>query len=372
MRIVRLSSLLVCAPLLLLAPLLATCASVARTAPATPGVPGMLESVEVAPLPAPAQIYSRMNERIAAAGGLHARIVTETLEADQDYVTTQHVWLDGLGRARLDVETTFLLDPPVTRSAISIVDGAATTILRQEAPVQTQEALVCRGAPDAALALLLGCRGFLESSQVRVGAPHEMTGAIPIVSRGVAPGTALTTTFEDTLYVDPVTMLPVVLDAIAVVDDGAQHRLHTLTTYHFDAYDSMWETVLFDVAELGGTPPLPVAALGDLAPGVHWPRRIDAGEGPPLLLASTFVSRDDNAAWLPYRAELAYRRADDPFAPPEITLRLFAAGTELPDGAVFIDAPAGRVLIHGESPEIDEARLHAVASILGSLVHALT
>lgn len=369
MRIARLSRLLLPSSLMLLAPLLATCATVARTAPATPGASG---PVEVAPLPSAAQVYSRMNERIAASKGLHVRIVTETLEAERDYVTTQHIWLDGLGRARLDVETVFLLEPPVRRSAISVIDGDATTILRQDAPAQTQQALACRGAPDAALALLLGCRGFLETSQVRVGAPHEMTGAIPIVSRGFAPGTALTTTFEDTLHIDPVTMLPVALDAIAIIDDGTPQRLHTLSTYHFDTYDPAWDPVLFDAALIGGTPALPVAALGDLAAGVPWPRRIDADDDAPLLLASTFVARDDNAAWLPYRAELVYRRAGDSFAPPEITLRLFDAGTPLPDGSVFVDAPAGRVLIHAESPHVDESQLHAVAAILGSLVHALT
>lgn len=358
--------------LFFVAPLLVTCATVARTAPATPGATGAPPAVVIAPALTAPDVYARMNDAIQASSGLHAEIKTETLEAERHYVTTQHVWLDGLGRGRAVTETVFALDPPVTRSAIAIVDGAATTVLRQDIPVQTQEGLACRGAPDAALALLLGCRGFLETSEVTIGAPHPMTGAIPILVRGVAPGTGVKTWFEDTIHIDPVTFLPVALDAIAVIDDGEKHPLHTLTTYRFDAYDPLWAPVLYDVALLGGTPPLPVAALGDLAPGVAWPRRIEAAEGAPLVLASTFVARPENATWVPYRAELAYRRADDPFAAPEITLQLLDAGAPVPDGAVFIDAPAGRIVIRADVPGSGPARLDAVAAVIGSLVHALT
>jgi hypothetical protein len=361
MHLPRVAPLPLLAPLLLFAPLLASCATVARTAPALP----------IAGDPAPNDVYARMNAAIADAGGLHAELTTQTIEAPQPYITTQHLWLDGLGRARAETTTTFMLAPPVTRHASSVVDGAAVTVAREETPTQTQQALACRQAPDAALATLFGCRGFLEASEtlVQEGTSYGGVPATALISRGVAPGVRVRTWFEDTLYVDTASALPIALETAAIVDDGQQRRLRTVTTYRYERLDATLAPALFDATVLSGPRTAPVAALGDLAPGVPWPRRINA-DGAQLVLASTFVAVEGNAGWLPYRAELAYRPASDSFAPADVALQLFPPGTPVTDGAVFIDAPPGRIVVRAAMGRVPPGRLEAVAAAITELVRS--
>ncbi len=358
MALLRVSLPLLVAPLLA-GPLLA-CATVARTAPATP----------IAGDPAPATVYARMNAAIADVGGLHAILTTETTEAPHPYTTTQELWLDGLGRGRTETATTFLLTPPVLRRATSIVLGDEATVLLDAAPRMTHQALACRDAPDAALALLFGCRGFLETSQtlVQEGTSYSGTAATAIITRGVAQGRGAKTWFEDTLYVDRLTWLPIALETAAVIDDGQQHDLRTTTTYRYGRFDEATAPALFDATALAGPTQAPVAALGDLAAGVPWPRRIDAA-GATLVLASTFVASTDNGAWLPYRAELAYRPAHDAFAAADIVLQLMPAGALMTEGDVFVDAPPGRIVVRATAPAAaSRPRIEATAAALLALL----
>ena len=336
----------------------AACATVAGTAPATPPA-GSADD--------PATLYARIASYVREQGGTHAVIETHTVGAQKPYVTVRNVWLDGEGRGREEALTTFWLgDTPVVRRASTLIDGDVATLAREQSPLLTHEALVCRGAPDAATSLLIGCRGFLETSDT--AARHTGDGPA-LVTTGVLAGAGSRTWFQDSLQLQASVSLPASLDAVAVVDEGGvMHDLRTRTTYRFEPYDMALAPGLYDPSTLGRAAATPVAALDDMAPGVPWPRLLTLpGEG-ELALASSFVVPPQAARWLPYRAELSYRPAADAFAPPVITLRLLQPGQIALYGSVAIATPAGVVIVLPASPSVSQSALDAAAVALAALL----
>ncbi len=274
------------------------------------------------------EVYERMNAAMTQPGAVfHTVIQNSTTEGPQTYSQRSEIWLDAAtGRARAEIDIAF--STGVVRHAAWIIDGRTWYQTRDGEPPGKREASVCHGAPDAAVSLLLACRGSLEQSTTSVELPltFDDQRAIALVTSGAARGAGEVQTFVDYLYLNAETYLPIALTTDGTIDGELSEQLHTIERFENGFVPkATLPANFFDAGSIGyvaRTPPtLPVAS--DAGVAIVWPGQMFAPDGalPALVLRAARAIATDHATLLGYRAYLEYGPSDDEFAPPQVTLR---------------------------------------------------
>ena len=133
--------------------------------------------------------YARLEQALRREGAVaHLTITTSGSVDANPYATQEEIWLDVANdRARSELTTGFATAGEA-RAQVRIFDGRALYTEAEGVPATRNEAPVCRGAPAAAVAALLGCHGHLEAASVRVErSAFDGRATVALVAEGTAP-----------------------------------------------------------------------------------------------------------------------------------------------------------------------------------------
>jgi len=279
--------------------------------------------------------YTRIAAALARPGTVfHTVMTNETAQGDGGYRMRTEAWLDiSRGVARVETHNTFVgAATGRTYASTRIVSGAAMYTAQAGVATEKREAPRCHGDPGAVLAVLLGCHSLVESAETRSDGEvmFEEKAAIALVTTGTDRGPGETAEFVDTLYIDASTYLPVALDGTGTIEHGGTIEVRTSVRYDNDfVVMASLPAAFFDPASIG-------YAAADIAGGldggvgglaVVWPGvKVEAGaDNAALELRQAAVHDGALSALMGYSATLAYGRADDEFAAPELLLREWGA-----------------------------------------------
>lgn len=257
----------------------------------------------------------------------HTVVQNTTSEGPQTYVQRSEIWLDPAAtRARGEIDIAF--STGAVRRATWIIDGRAWYHTQDGEPPGKRKANVCHDAPDAAVSLLLGCRGSLEQSTTSVESPltFDERRAVALVTSGSARGAGEVQTFVDHLYLDAETYLPIALTTDGTIDGAVSEQLHTDARFENNFIPKAALAVdFFDPGSIGyverQAPALPAQSSAGVA--IVWPGQMFAPGDTlsSLSLRAAKATASNAVGLLGYRAYLEYGPSADEFALPQITLR---------------------------------------------------
>lgn len=310
--------------------LLAALASLALVAMAPSCGSASPRAVATPLAPSPRDVYARMAAALTQPDAVfHAVLQSTSTEGPHSVTRRSEIWLDlASQRARSEIGITF--EGIGTSHATWLIDGATWYQTQSGAAPRKREATVCHGAPDAVMSLLLECHGFFEQSATTVEQPLTFDDhpALALVTTGNVRGAGENQSFEDHLYIDAETYLPIAFTSDGIVEGASSVAVHTI-----ERFENTFVPVAslapdhFAPASIGYAEPSGVTSGDDLSAAagisiVQMDLSFAPGTDlPVLVLASVSATSVDARALVGYRATLAYRRADREFAPVEITLR---------------------------------------------------
>ena len=279
-----------------------------------------------------ADAYARMAAAMSRDGSLFRTVMTEdTTQGDASYRTVTDATIDlEHDAARSEVSTAF--NSGEMHRGTWLVAGDAWYQTQEDAASRKRQARRCHGAPSAALAVVLGCASAYEASSTSVDADATFEGkpAVALVTSGTDVGAGEIVAFTKTLYLDPATYLPIALEGDGTIQHGGAIPLKTSIRYENSlANRASVDAAAFDPASIGyaETDVLTSAAPASRAAGAALlAKKIEPVTGLPALeLRQASVLPPGLQALTGYGVMLSYGRADDAFAPPEVTLREWRA-----------------------------------------------
>ena len=311
---------------------------------------GGAEEQPVRPTPGdPPSTVEVVYERMLAGMNRPRKLFHTLVEASVDqgansYRFVTEAWIaPDRNTARLSLK---VLSGPIAAGAATegsaiIVGDALYTTTSSEETTKTR-ASTCRKSDSPLLSRVLGCRGALEQSNttLQTDVRYQDHGVIALVTVGTSRSEDESSTFTDTLYVDPATYFPIAMEQSATLDTGEKSSVKGTTLFTNEFVDSDSEPAdFFDPAAIGYVPKDPEEPLrvADPGVGVYWLGRDFApGTGLPAL---TLNRASLHPGDLPpgYRALLSYRLAADEFGSSQIDLQEWTA----PDWQAFIRQSGG-------------------------------
>jgi hypothetical protein len=261
---------------------------------------------------------------------LHVTITVDSYQAsgidaalDFDELRDE-MWLDGKEK-RARIEKRWPASEGAMEQREIVVGDGLYRAVTDERPTRLR-ALTCRGSTSPILAPLMGCTNYLEESTTTVEA-GEYDGAhvLVLATHGDLPSHDWTATFSHRLYLEPETFLPLG-DEIdqSIPADGEEMRV--MIERKYDVEEVPRESLpanYFEPSSIGYAESDPAANLESQVVGmrVYWlGKDYVAPLGLPDLTLHSASSRT-SAGSPGYRATLAYRRADDEFGAPLISLQ---------------------------------------------------
>jgi hypothetical protein len=251
---------------------------------------------------------------------LHQKMTVTQDAGDRSFTTSRDLWLDGTGDAFRETRTFTPHGAGLSaqRNLLLAVDG----VLWSDGKMLTR-APTCYGG-GVAVGALLGCPSPTAGDStisVRRGTWHG-TPALVLVFHRVSGGEDTSETVDGREFLDAKTALPLAQEeAGRITGDGTVALQRTTTFVGSFVGDAAVAADFFDPASLGWHAPDPEKDLPTDVP-VYWlGGSFDPGGGlPPLRLAE--VERANTG--LPgYAAILEYSPADDPAAPPALTIQVW-------------------------------------------------
>jgi hypothetical protein len=278
----------------------------------------------------PSDAFARTEASIAQPGmAFHVFAKIDTTQGPRHFTGHEESWVDAAtASARSEVTTEFGVTAETYRTAASIVRGGSWYLRPAEGPARLRRAPTCRGTDDAALALILACRGALTRSTTitRSGQTWDGRPAVAVITAGVEPGPGEITSFTDTLYLNATSYLPMALVTDGTVtSDGVTVPLYVVTRYEAALVPlASLPADLFSPASIGYVERDPEQPLQDSEAriAVAWLGRTwePAGGRPSLALRSALVLDDPVRRLTGYRLALEYAPLDDPFAPAALSI----------------------------------------------------
>jgi hypothetical protein len=311
-----------------------------------------------------AGLYARMQATIARETSLLETTIASTMRiGDQHIEVQERVWFDAHGAARSERTATF---GGATRTMTTVVRGDAAYVLEDGARPNKRQAVVCRSAPNPAVSLLLGCRGFVETVTATRIIEDTTYGGVPAVAvetHSTTDGRAGPMRYVDRLYVDADSFLPIAFVSEGIGEDGATTSAAATFSHERVAGDAMLRSLL-EPASIGYAASDPTAELRHAGDAYWLGERYEPPALPPLELRSVFVADASAEGVLGPRVALTYGRVDDVFGESVLRVSVVDASAETRNDVVRIMREGRAIEIEAEG---EYATPHAIATIVGAL-----
>jgi hypothetical protein len=262
-----------------------------------------------------------MAQRSLQAGGvLHQRVTVTQDAGDRSFTTTRDLWLDGTADA-LRETSTFTPEGAglfPQRDVLLAVDGVLWSNGKMLAHPPT-----CYGG-GVAVSALVGCPSPTADDStisVRRGTWHGRPALVLLFHR-VGGGEDTTETVDGREFLDAKTAIPLAQEEAGRITGDGDFALRRMTTFAGSFVDdSAVAAEFFDPASLGWHAPDPEKDLPTDVP-VYWlGRTFDPGDGLPALRFAEVEPANTEGPG--YAAILEYSPADDPVAPPALTIQVW-------------------------------------------------
>lgn len=335
-------------------------------------VPAADETTDEAGAPTVEEVYRGLGQTLKQPGSIfHSAITIEMSAGLLSHTATMERWVDAEHDVAREDATFKPTDGTEQKSVKVIANGG--TYRNEHGGVSVTQPLSCHGATPA-ISLVLGCPGPPDQSTTTVETgQYEAKSVIILVTNGTSHGSDERLTFTDRLHLDPDSYLPIALERDGTIDFGetVPARGKWIFVNEFVPADSLPED-FFDPASIGYVEHDPAEPLiqTDWGIPIYWLGREtdEIGDLPPLILG--LVEVPQYPAGPDYQFNLQYRRADDPYGPPVLTIEEWSTSewdrndtanrTKMPpiwDNPCWqresLTLPEGRATIYsGYSPEV--------------------
>jgi hypothetical protein len=263
-------------------------------------------------------------QRSLRAGGVLHETVTLTQDAGSySFTTSRDLWLDGTGDAFREASTftPHGQQQPTERDRRLAANG----VLWFNGKANSH-AVTCYGG-GVAVSALLGCPAPFDDGNtisVRSGSWHG-TPALVLLFHRTSGGEDETETVDGREFLDAKTGLPLAQDETGRITGDGDFALYRTTTFTGRFVDATTVAPdFFDPPTLGCHTPDPVKDLPTHVP-VYWLGRTfhPAVAGLPVLRLSGVENAPATGGGPGYAAILSYSPADDPVAPPDLTIQVW-------------------------------------------------
>jgi len=286
------------------------------------------------------EVYGRMEAALDADGDIvHVSVVVEEVDFGDDPTPeafayfdpeeyAEQLWLNARDEVvRVETRTRYR-NAEEDRVSKAIVRTDGTFRVDGEGESNSVESLSCRGSESPLVAQLMRCGNYLEESTTSVeSGEYDGRTAIVLVTEGELPSHDWTSPFENRLYIDPSSNLPVAADMrTSLPGDSTELNYRVQSRYDIELLDpSSLPGDFFEPSSIGYVERDPRGDLTATIDGmrVYWlgERYTPAASGAPLALQ---LGTSSPGRFPPgYRATLTYGLADDPYGPPVISLQEF-------------------------------------------------
>jgi hypothetical protein len=273
--------------------------------------------------PSVEDVVATAQRSLRDGGVLHEKVTVTQDAGDFSYTTSRNVWLDGAGDAFREARTF----APHGRGLSTLQDRllAVDGVLWSNGKVLSHPA-TCYGG-GAVVSALLGCPSLTDDASdisVRRGSWHGIPALVLLFHR-TSGGEDTTETVDGREFLDAKTALPLAQQETGRITGEGDVALHRTTTFAGSFVDATSVAAdFFDPASFGWHPADPEKDLPTDVP-VYWlGRTFHPGvAGLPVLRLSGVENHPDAGGGPGYAAILEYGPADDPVAPPALTIQVW-------------------------------------------------